>query len=94
MSQSTFADFWSLYPRRIAKRTAQKSWDREMRAGTDPDDIMAGLRRQLSHLNSREPQFIPHPSTWLNQGRWEDEVQTERPRSSGNGLIDALGRAH
>ena len=20
--------------------------------------------------------FIPNPATWLNQGRWEDEVQT------------------
>ena len=25
--------------------------------------------------NKTEKQFIPHPSTWLNQRRWEDELE-------------------
>lgn len=91
---NTFADFWSLYPRRVAKRAAAKAWEREMRAGTSADDILTGLRRQLAYLNSREVQFIPHPTTWLNQGRWDDEVPMVRP-TTGNGMIDALlERAH
>lgn len=24
-----FNEFWSLYPRRVSKRTAQKAWDKE-----------------------------------------------------------------
>jgi hypothetical protein len=33
-------------------------------------------------------QFIPHPATWLNQKRWEDEPMAiqDRPRS----LVDLL----
>ena len=79
----TFDLFWSLYPRRVVKRAAVKAWDKEMRNGTSPDEIINGLRRQLPHLNARDVQFIPHPSTWLNQGRWEDEIPeqaTARPQ--------------
>lgn len=92
---TTFADFWAAYPRRVAKRAALKSWERELRAGTAADDIMGGLRRLLPSLMAREPQFIPHPATWLNQGRWEDETPVERfrPSATGNGLVDALMRS-
>lgn len=74
---TTFDHFWSLYPRRVSKRVAVKAWEKEMRSGTDPDEIISGLRRQLPYLRSKEPQFIPHPATWLNQGRWEDEVEQQ-----------------
>ena len=29
-----------------------------------------------------EPQFIPHPLTWLNQERWKDEVIEKKPNQS------------
>jgi len=72
---STFEEFWRLYPRRVAKRAAQKEWDREIRAGTEPETIIEGLRRQLPMLMRKDPQFIPHARTWLHQGRWEDEPE-------------------
>lgn len=75
---TTFDHFWCIYPRRVAKRAALKAWEKEMRSGTTPEEIIEGLRRQLAHLSAKEAQFIPHPATWLNQGRWEDEV-TEQP---------------
>ncbi len=78
---SEFDEFWSLYPRRIAKRAAQKAWEKEMKAGTDPKLIIHGLRRQLPYFASRDEQFIPHAATWLNQGRFEDEVKApQRPQ--------------
>lgn len=75
-----FSSFWSLYPRRVAKRAALKAWEKEMRSGTNPEEIIEGLRRQLAHLLAKEAQFIPHPATWLNQGRWEDEVNEQPVR--------------
>lgn len=91
-----FNEFWSLYPRRVSKRTAQKAWDKEVKAGTDPAAILAGLRRQLPYLQSRDIQFIPHASTWLNQGRFEDEIQpiqrTGR-RSIADAARDYLGNS-
>lgn len=51
------------------------------------DDIYAGLRRYMNHRYSMKwfvnikwkpvgegKKFIPHPSTWLHQGRWDDDV--------------------
>lgn len=84
----TFEDFWRLYPRKVSKRAAEKSWKREV-LSTPPDQIIEGLRRQLPFYAIRDQQFIPHPSTWLNNARWEDEVQipvkTEKKRS----ILDA-----
>jgi hypothetical protein len=82
-----FNEFWSLYPRRISKRAAEKAWAKETRT-TAPQVILAGLRRQLPYLQSKDPQFIPHASTWLNQARWEDEVQPIQ-RNTRRSISDA-----
>lgn len=71
----TFDDFWKIYPRRVAKRAAQKAWDKEIKAGTDPSVIISGLRAQLPVFARKDEQFIPHASTWIHQGRFEDEVK-------------------
>jgi hypothetical protein len=97
MAAELFSDFWQLYPRKVGKREARKKWEREMRAGTDPLEIITGLERQLPELMSREPQFRPHPATWLNQGRWEDEPAPSAIKTTtGNVYLDNLmtGRAH
>lgn len=84
---SSFEDFWNLYPRKVAKRAALKEWEKEMRGGTDPSEIIAGLTRQLPMLARKEQQFIPHARTWLHQGRWEDEPEVApKPRNYADTL--------
>ncbi len=34
---------------------------------------MEALDRQIPGMLLKEPQFRPHPATWLNQERWDDE---------------------
>lgn len=43
-------------------------------------EILAGLKAFIAKIPRKpnsyeylEPQFIPHPITWLNRGRWVDE---------------------
>lgn len=72
-----FASFWKLYPRKTDKAKAQKAWDKLRPDQPLFEQIMAGLGR---HCASRDwlkddGQFIPHPTTWLNGKRWEDEVK-------------------
>ena len=67
------AVFWPLYPRRICKVTASAAANKR---ATSPDiraEIIAGLRAQLPQMLARDREFIPYPSTWLNQERWKDE---------------------
>lgn len=67
-----FADFWSVYPRKVGKQAAAAKFE-QLAKKVDVAVIVAGARRFAADPNLPEPQFIPHPLTWLNQGRWEDE---------------------
>ena len=72
-----FAEFWTAYPRKVAKPEALKAWIK-----IKPDDetfaaIMAGLAAAKTSRDwtKDDGQFIPHPTTWLNQRRWEDQLE-------------------
>lgn len=75
-SRVRFEDFWALYPRKEGKRKAEAAW-KQITKTTDPTLILDGLRNQLPSLAMKrrtDGDFRPHPTTWLNQGRWMDEV--------------------
>lgn len=62
--------FWNAYPRKKAKKSAFKALDRIRKSGEVAfDRLMAAILK----IPIGEPVFIPHPATWLNQGRWDDE---------------------
>lgn len=87
----TFEDFWALYPRKVAKGKARRAWAKQVKAGFSPQMIMDGLIRLYDYLMAFEPQFRPHPATWLNDERWEDEPATPRHLLPGMGT-GAFGR--
>jgi len=70
-----FNEFYKLYPRHVGKLAAMKAWDKALRYAP-ASQIIAGLQAQLHELAAKDMQFIPHPTTWLNQGRWMDEPDT------------------
>jgi hypothetical protein len=75
-----FEDFWKLYPRKIGKEAAAKAWKAAAKKA-DPSEIVTALRTQLPSLQMQrrtDGDYRPHPATWLNQGRWADEVDTPR----------------
>jgi hypothetical protein len=73
--QPPFDVFWSLYPRKTAKKVALDSWTRQ-KLDTKGDLVIAALtdQRRAGMFNLEDPTKIPHPATWLNQARWEDEI--------------------
>jgi len=76
-----FDKFWSFYPRKIGKGGAKKAWEKITR-GVKPELIIEGARRMAADPNLPETQFIPHPSTWLNEGRWDDEPYAPRGKTN------------
>lgn len=69
-------EFWSIYPNKIAKANAVKSWNK-LSAGERRLAILA-IKKQIeaNHFMGHDGKsYIPHPTTWLNQKRWEDEVK-------------------
>lgn len=84
---SRFDEFWSVYPRRIAKATAMKAWTAAMKRAKAEDIISAAGRYAATVVDSEE-RFIAHPSTWLNGDRWADfqEPEPEVHRSPTYGM--------
>ena len=80
----TFDAFWQAYPRKAGKGAAFKVWKKIKPDGQLIEDILTaiGVQRHSEQWTKDGGQFIPHPSTWLNQGRWQDQ------------LTPANGRAH
>jgi hypothetical protein len=73
-TESDWEAFWDLYPKRTAPAAARKALEKALRVAT-LEEILAGLKKQLPEWRTKDPQFIPHPSTWLNQERWKDEIK-------------------
>lgn len=73
-----FPKFWKLYPNKKGKAAAEKAW-KKLKVTDDLFALIAqGLAKQCVSpgWTKDNGQFIPHPATWLNGKRWDDEVQT------------------
>lgn len=68
-----FERFWSVYPRKIGKQSAKRAFER---VKVPLETLVTAVERQkCSDQWTRDNgQYIPHPTTWLNQGRWDDEL--------------------
>lgn len=71
-----FEDWWKQYPRerRVGKAAAAKAYTKA-RQQVDAETLTYGLAGAAAEWSAArtEARFIPHPTTWLNQGRWADE---------------------
>jgi len=79
-TNNLFDLFWSKYPRKVGKENARRAFEK-----LKVDDSL--LNTLLSAVESQGGseqwlrdggKYIPHPATWLNGKRWEDEVLTTK----------------
>lgn len=88
-----FAEFWSAYPLKKAKATAEKAWAKLKPSAELQAAILSAIAaHKLSADWQRDGgQYIPHPTTWLNQRRWEDEVTHASSQQIGRqGAVSAV----
>lgn len=79
-----FALFWQEYPRKAAKAAALKAWQKLNPSPELVERIIAHVR---DHKRSPDwikdgGQFVPHPATFINGRRWEDDI----PPDTGPGM--------
>lgn len=67
-----FEVFWKKYPRKVARPQAEKIWKKIKPNDELLNKMLVAIDQQ--ELHKREKDFVPHPSTWLNNNRWEDEI--------------------
>ena len=79
-----FDEFWKSYPRKVKKQKA-KEWFEKNNPSSELFSIMLQALEKFKNSNewkSNNGQFIPHPTSWLNQKRWED-LSEEGGETSG-----------
>jgi hypothetical protein len=59
----------------VAKDAAAKAFAKRKPDKVLVDQMIAALKRQglAERCQRGEGQYVPHPATWLNEGRWKDE---------------------
>lgn len=91
---SRFDDFWAVWPRKVAKGAAEKAWEKAKLDNLADVIIKAASLQAAVIFKHTDKQYIPHPATWLNQKRWEDEIEThqrsDKPKSKAEKIGDAI----
>lgn len=79
--ESEFGDFYAAYPRHVGKDAARRAFEKAVKTGTPAADIVEGARRYAAATAAAgtETRFIAHPATWLNAGRWSDDMEDAAP---------------
>lgn len=71
-----FEDFWSAYPKKTAKKLAETAFKKikpsQKLIARMIDTIEAFKKSEQWSIEGGR--FIPNPTTWLNGGRWDDEI--------------------
>jgi hypothetical protein len=67
-----FETFWESYPKKVAKKDAQRAWDKLKPDGTLQSTIQGSLQR-LKDSDQWQRGFVPNGATFLNGRRWEDQ---------------------
>lgn len=85
-----FDAFWLTYPKKVGKDAARKAFSR---VKVPVETLLSAIEQQKCSRQWQEDggQYIPNPATWLNQGRWQDELpKPEKPGcEDGRRQLDA-----
>ena len=83
-AQGAFDIFWKAYPKKVGKLAAKKAFDR---VKAPVETLVQAIERQKcgEQWQRDNGQYIPNPATWLNGGRWEDEVHLP-PKGKGQAV--------
>ena len=82
-----FDIFWKAYPKKTGIDDARRAFAKRNVDGDLLNTMLAAIEAQSasSQWKKDDGQFIPNPSTWLNQGRWQDQVFTGRTAADNEG---------
>ena len=88
-----FLKFWQAYPRKEGKGKAWESWQKK---NPPIEQVLATVARYkltpswLPDANGQT--WIPHPTTWLNQNRWEDEPNVGKQKETTAEAMERIKR--
>ena len=77
--EERFERFWSVYPKKVGKGDARKSFLKIAPSDALLGEMLAAIAAASASFQWKKDKgrFIPNPATWLNQQRWEDELRPD-----------------
>jgi len=87
LNNNYFDEFYSEYPRKVGKGAARKAWAKAIKKD-DVHKIISSASLYAKSIVGTDQTFVPHPATWLNQERWEDELKVENNNETFNILTE------
>lgn len=84
----TFEKFYKNYPRKVSKLAAKKAWEKLKPNSALIEEILIALEKQKQSFDwkKKDGQFIPHPATWINGHKWEDETDISTDQDKNDDL--------
>jgi hypothetical protein len=86
-----FEAFWEVYPRKIGKGSARTAFEKAIKK-EKPETILQVATFYANKSDLPDLQFIPHPTTWLNQERWHDDLNASGVSNATQVASDILSR--
>ena len=75
--EEQFNSFWEVYPKKVGKQAARRAFDK-IPSSVYPKLVPAVEAQKNGYQWTKDGgAYIPNPATWLNQGRWDDEILEE-----------------
>lgn len=73
-----FEIFWTAYPRKTGKGKAFEAWRKLKPSRVLQDKILqaVGKARQSYDWTKENGRYIPYPTTWIHERRWDDTVSS------------------
>lgn len=66
-----FNEFYKqAYPRQMEPLKARRAFEKAVKNGADPREIIEGARRFAAATAAKSKTYIPYPASWLNAGGW------------------------
>lgn len=73
--KALFEEFWKTYPRKVDKKGSYKAFKNIPNIVNVASSIIADVETKKYSKQWMEPQYIPHPTTYLHQERWLEKTE-------------------
>jgi phage replication O-like protein O len=70
-----FDRFWSSYPKKVGKQAAMRAYKAHIKK-MPPINILVEIISRQKQTDQWQRGYIPNPATWINQGRWDDDISS------------------
>jgi hypothetical protein len=90
-TDSEFEIFWNVYPRKVAKKSAEIAFAKAMKH--TPFGLILSGAGAYAHDPNRVEAYTAHPATWLNGHRWLDAPLPEREKTAEEKKAEELRKS-